>query len=152
MPKVEDDVPNMDWILNATAEASKEIKQVWSQWNPTHPFRPHFTWQNWSKFLTCQGIYQLTNILSTPMQGQCNLLSLDVFKDDVDLKQVPQPFVLNNFDFHWTNEKSKCLKDLVKKGAWKSKSSARCTNNSRLSYSNSATRWRAVPVRALTTS
>jgi len=61
MPKEEDDIPNMDWILNATAEASKEIKQ---------------------------GIYQLTNILSTPMQGQCNLLSLDVFKDDVDLKQV----------------------------------------------------------------
>ena len=47
------------------------------------------------QFLTWQGIYQLTNILSTPMQGQCNLLSLDVFKDDVgDLKQVPQPIFL----------------------------------------------------------
>ena len=41
------------------------------------------------QFLTWQGIYQLTNILSTPMQGQCNLLSLDVFKDDFNLKQVP---------------------------------------------------------------
>ena len=50
MPKAGDDIPNMGWILNATAEASKEIMQVWSQWNPIHPFRPHFTWQNSSDF------------------------------------------------------------------------------------------------------
>ena len=63
------------------------------------------------RFLTWQGIYQLTNILSTPMQGQCNLLSLDVFKDDVgDLKKVPQPISLTILIF-------KCVKDLVKKGA-----------------------------------
>jgi len=68
MPKEGDNIPDMDWILNATAEASKEIKQ---------------------------GIYQLTNILSTPMQGQCNLLSLDVFKDDVnDLKKVHETLKL----------------------------------------------------------
>ena len=63
-------------------------------------------------FLTWQGIYQLTNILSTPMQGQCNLLSLDVFKDDViGLKQVPRLifyftfsilYMTSHFLFSWT--------------------------------------------------
>ena len=46
MPKEGNNIPDMDWILNATAEASKEIKQVCSQWNPIHPFITHFTWQN----------------------------------------------------------------------------------------------------------
>lgn len=35
-------------------------------------------------------IYRLTNTLSTPMQTQCNLLSLDVFRDESELKPVYQ--------------------------------------------------------------
>ena len=64
-----------------------------------------------TRFLTCQGIYQLTNILSTPMQGQCNLLSLDVFKDDDDLKQVPQPILI----FIGLMKKSNVLKIISKR-------------------------------------
>ena len=40
-----------------------------------------------------QEIYQLTEILSTPMQSQCNLLSLDVFKDDIP--QVPRKTMMS---------------------------------------------------------
>jgi len=56
MPESGTNIPNMAWITETTAEAFREINQ---------------------------GIYQVVNTLSTPMQGQCNLLSLDTFKDEV---------------------------------------------------------------------
>lgn len=63
MPNEDEEIPNKAWITDATAETFKE---------------------------NAQGIYQLANILSTPMQGQCNLLALDTFKDEVDIPFLKQ--------------------------------------------------------------
>ena len=97
MPKETEDISNMAWITDATAETFKENAQVW--FCDKIPLKPcdHISLDKSIKFLSWQGIYQLANILSTPMQGQCNLLSLDTFKDEVDipfLKQVPKIVLL----------------------------------------------------------
>jgi len=46
-------------------------------------------------------IYRLTNTLSTPMQTQCNLLSLDVFRDESELKPVSTFTWMNQYLKHF---------------------------------------------------
>ena len=86
MPDGDEDI-SWPWIKESlpSINLTKVGILFFSPFYPLYPYRTgHFALFGtafWDE--PVQDIYQIVEILSTPMQSQCNLLSLDIFKDDI---------------------------------------------------------------------